>query len=84
VFDNFGEFVARLDMGWDDWLVGVQYDGIQHWTDPHERTKDIDQHAELAALGWRIIRVGADMLRYRQMTIVARTQTALRAAGAPV
>lgn len=84
VFNNFGEFVARLDMGWDDWLVGVQYDGIQHWTDPHERTKDIDQHAELAALGWRIIRVGADMLRYRQMTIVARTQAALRAAGAPV
>jgi very-short-patch-repair endonuclease len=84
VFDNFGEFVARIDMGWDDWLVGVQYDGIQHWTDPRRRTRDIDQHAELEALGWRIVRVSADMLRYRQATIVARTCAALRAAGAPV
>jgi hypothetical protein len=84
VFDTLGWFVARIDMGWDDWLVGVQYDGIQHWTDPSRRTKDIDQHAELDALGWRIVRVGADMLRYRQATIVARTRAALRAAGAPV
>jgi very-short-patch-repair endonuclease len=84
VFDNFGEFVARLDMGWDDWRVGVQYDGEQHWTDPKRRTRDIDQHAELDALGWRIVRVGADMLRYRPATIVARTRAALRAAGAQV
>jgi hypothetical protein len=84
VFDNFGEFVARLDMGWDDWRVGVQYDGEQHWTDPRRRTRDIEQQHELQALGWRIIRVGADMLHYRPATIVARTRAALRAAGAPV
>jgi hypothetical protein len=36
------------------------------------------------ALGWRIVRVSSDMLRYRQATIVERTRTALRAAGAPV
>jgi hypothetical protein len=84
VFDDFGEFVARLDMGWDDWRVGVQYDGEQHWTNPRRRTRDIDQDAELQALGWRIIRVSADMLRHRQATIVARTRAALCAAGAPV
>jgi hypothetical protein len=84
VFDNFGEFVARLDMGWDDWLVGVQYDGEQHWTDPRRRARDIEQDAELQALDWRIIRVNADLLRYRPATIVARTRAALCAAGAPV
>jgi hypothetical protein len=83
VFDRFGEFVGRIDMGWDDWLVGVEYDGIQHWTDPAVRTRDIDKQAEYEALGWRIIRVSADMLRYRPNTIVARTRAALRAAGAP-
>jgi hypothetical protein len=84
VFDGFGGFVHRIDMGWDDWRVGVEYDGIQHWTDPDVRNRDIDWQAELEALGWRIVRVSADMLRYRQATIVERTRTALRAAGAPV
>ena len=84
VFDTFGEFVRRIDMGWDSWMVGVEYDGAQHWTDPAIRSHDIDTQARLEALGWRIIRVGADMLRYRPNTIVARTRAALRAAGAPV
>jgi hypothetical protein len=84
VFDNFGIFVRRIDMGWDDWLVGVEYDGQQHWTDPEIRARDIEQQAKLESLGWRIIRVSADMLRLRPFIIVERTRDALRAAGAPV
>jgi len=83
VFDEFGEFVHRIDMGWVDCKVGVEYDGAQHWTDPDVRARDIETQAVLEALGWRIIRVGNDMVRYRPNTIVARTRTALRAAGAP-
>jgi hypothetical protein len=82
VFDGFGGFVHRIDMGWDEWRVGVEYDGVQHWTDPDVRNRDIDWQAEAEALGWRIVRVSSDMLRYRQATIVDRTRTALRAAGA--
>jgi very-short-patch-repair endonuclease len=84
VCDRFGEFVHRIDMGWDDWKVGVEYDGAQHWTDPDVRANDIETQAILEALGWRIIRVGNNMVRYRPNTIVARTRAALRAAGAPV
>jgi very-short-patch-repair endonuclease len=83
IFDKFGGFVHRTDMGWDDWLVAVEYDGIQHWADPGVRTNDIDWQAEAEDLGWRVVRVSADMLRYRQATIVRRTRMALRAAGAP-
>ena len=64
--------------------IGVEYDGAQHWTDPAIRSHDIEAQARLEALGWRIIRVSADMLRYRPHTIVERTRAALRAAGAPV
>jgi hypothetical protein len=84
VCDSFGEFVHRIDMGWDDWRVGVEYDGAQHWTDPDVRTRDIETQAVLETLGWRIIRVGNDMVRYRPNSIVARTRAAMRAAGAPV
>ncbi|MHC9291609.1 hypothetical protein ACRCUN_04035 [Mycobacterium sp. LTG2003] len=83
VFGHWGELVGRIDMGWPDWKVGVQYDGIQHWTDPRQRTKDIDQDAEYRELGWTIVRVGNDLLRYRQRAIIARTRAALRGAGAP-
>jgi Protein of unknown function (DUF559) len=84
VFDGFGMFVGRIDMGWDEWKVGVEYDGEQHWTNPQIRAGDIERQARLEALGWRIIRVSADMLRDRPYIIVERTRDALRAAGAPV
>jgi very-short-patch-repair endonuclease len=81
VYDRFGDHVGRIDMGWNQWKVGVEYDGEQHWTDPARRTRDIDRLAELEALGWRIIRVSAEMLRCRPHTIVERTRAALHAAG---
>lgn len=84
VFNRYNRHVGRIDMGWDEWLVGVEYDGIQHWADPEIRAIDIDKQAEFQALGWRIIRVGSDMIRYRPHVIVQRVRAALQAAGAPV
>lgn len=81
VYDRQGCFVARLDIAWPQWKVAVEYDGVQHWTDGRQRTRDIDRHAELEALGWRIVRVGADMLRNRPRVILERTRRALTAAG---
>ncbi|MGA5463297.1 DUF559 domain-containing protein [Mycobacterium sp. NPDC050041] len=81
VYDRQGCFVARLDIAWPQWKVAVEYDGVQHWTDGRQRTRDIDRHAELEALGWRIVRVGADMLRNRPRVILQRTRRALTAAG---
>ncbi|MGH8115498.1 MAG: endonuclease domain-containing protein [Rhodanobacteraceae bacterium] len=82
VYDGFGEPFARIDLGYEEWKVGIEYDGAQHWTDPLQRAYDIDRYAELAALGWLIIRVSADMLSYRPEVIVARVCAALREVGA--
>lgn len=82
VGDFVGRKHARIDMGYDEFKVGVEYEGAQHWTDPAVRANDIDRYAELAAQGWIIIRVSSDMLRYRPHTIVARTCEALRIRGA--
>ncbi|MED5815584.1 hypothetical protein VST63_24760 [Mycolicibacterium sp. 050232] len=80
---NFGaRRSARIDMGYSQFKVGVEYEGVQHWTDPRVRANDIDRYAELAAQGWIIIRVSADMLRHRPHVIVARTCEALRVRGA--
>ncbi|WP_197374748.1 endonuclease domain-containing protein [Mycolicibacterium baixiangningiae] len=81
VYDH-DDFVARIDMGYPRWQVGVEYDGPQHWTDPRVRDRDLERRARLAALGWRIVHVNAEMLRYRPAVIVGRTQAALADARA--
>jgi Protein of unknown function (DUF559) len=82
VVDRFNYPFARLDMGYREWKVAIEFDGAQHWTDPAQRTADIDRYAELAALGWLIIRVSSDLLRHRPEVVVARVCVALRQAGA--
>ncbi len=59
----------RIDLGYEEFKVGVEYDGMHHWTDPRQHRRDIDRLAELLARGWLIIRVSADMLRYRPEVI---------------
>ncbi|MFE6924187.1 DUF559 domain-containing protein [Nocardia sp. NPDC057663] len=81
VRDHGGEFLARLDMGWERWQVAVEYDGAQHWTDTAQRTKDIDRLAILAEHGWLIVRVGADLLRNRPYIVIDRVLAALNAHG---
>jgi hypothetical protein len=81
VLTQWGTVLARLDMGWEEWKVGVEFDGAQHWTDPGQRTWDIDRLAELEARGWTIVRVSADLLRNRPAVVVARARAALLDAG---
>jgi hypothetical protein len=77
-------WMARIDMGWEEWKVGVEFDGAQHWTDPARRTWDIDRLAELESRDWTIIRVRADLIRNRTGVVVGRARSALVAAGYPL
>ncbi|HKI43103.1 MAG TPA: DUF559 domain-containing protein [Mycobacterium sp.] len=81
VFDDYGDFVARIDMGYEELRVGIEYDGPQHWTDAEQRDRDIDRYSALLDLGWVIIRVSSDLIRYRLGTFVARVVAAMQAAG---
>src|SRR5271166_21622 len=81
VYDEYGDFVARVDMGYEEFRVGIEYDGPQHWTDPEGRDRDIDRSSALLDLGWTIIRVGSNLLRYREGTFVARVFDAMLAVG---
>jgi hypothetical protein len=81
IFGRFGEFLARVDMAYEDVKVAIEYDGPQHWEDPAVRQGDIDKQYELTTLEWFIIRVSRDLLKYRRPTYVHRVQTALRERG---
>jgi len=81
--DEFGHAFIRVDMGWREWKVAVEYDGVQHWANRYQRSWDIERIALLEAMGWTVIRVSAEMLS-RPHIIVERVRAKLRAAGCPV
>jgi hypothetical protein len=43
-----------LDMGWEDIMLAVEYDGEQHWTDPWQFAKDVDRQEYVARVGWTV------------------------------
>lgn len=71
----------RVDMGWPEWKVGVEYDGSQHWRDPLQHRGDIERLEFFADEHWRIVRVVADHVRWDPHGIVVRAAKALSDAG---
>jgi Protein of unknown function (DUF559) len=78
---EFRDLHIRIDMGWREWKVAVEYDGIQHWENRYQRSWDIERIALLEAAGWAVIRVSAEMLS-RPDAIVERVKAKLRERGA--
>jgi hypothetical protein len=77
VRDAAGRVRYRLDMGWPDLMVAVEYDGEHHWTDHAQRARDIERWEFLAAAGWTIIRVSWSQLRDQPDVMVRRVAAAL-------
>lgn len=80
---EFQDLHIRVDMGWREWKVAVEYDGIQHWEDRYQRSWDIERIALLEAAGWSVVRVSAEMLS-RPDVIVERVASKLLERGACV
>lgn len=73
----------RVDMGWREWKVAVEYDGVHHWADAAQRAWDIERIALLEAEGWAVVRVSAAML-VRPELVVERVRCKLRAGGCAI
>jgi len=57
VLDDRGVPIAFLDMGWEDIMVAVEYDGDQHRKDRKRYVWDIRRQAFVERKGWIDIRV---------------------------
>lgn len=62
-----------LDMGWEEFMVAVEYDGEQHRTDLQQYRGDVARSEYIDGLGWRRIRVLAG---HRSGDIVRRVELA--------
>jgi hypothetical protein len=74
VITSDGAQVYYLDMGWEELMVAVEYDGEHHRLDRWQYTKDVRRRETLDRLGWIVIRViAAD----RPAGVVRRVRDAL-------
>ncbi len=70
--------VAYLDLGWEEHLVAVEYDGDQHRTDRRQYVKDLQRIEMLERMGWIVVRVVAED---GPGNIVRRVRAALEASS---
>lgn len=82
VFDEKGRIVAKVDMGWEDLKVGVQYDGRQHQTDRQRYIQDLKVNRALEQQRWAMVRVIAEDRLGDSLARVARTLEARRRSAA--
>lgn len=70
--------VAYLDLGWEEHMVAVEYDGDHHRTDRRQYVKDIRRLEMLERMGWIIVRVVAED---HPADIIRRVRRALAASS---
>ena len=83
VLDGYGLLVAIIDMGWPQYLVGVDFEGAHHWTNPKSRTWDVERYHLLTELGWTDIRLTSGILHNTPQRFLDRVGAALIARGCP-
>ncbi|WP_052460579.1 endonuclease domain-containing protein [Microbacterium gorillae] len=81
VFDAHGTFIARLDLAFPRWRVGVEFDGRQHADDAAQFQRDADRWDDIRDAGWVLVRVLNHHLTGDGPGVVARVSRALWAAG---
>ncbi|MBO0683460.1 MAG: DUF559 domain-containing protein [Candidatus Dormibacteraeota bacterium] len=76
VLDRTGRVVARLDLAYPAYRLGIEYDGDSHW-DPRAVRKDLRRQNALRALGWSLLRFTADDVVHNQVRLVKQVVAAL-------
>lgn len=80
VCNAFGQFVARVDLGYRRWKVAVEYVGQWHEHSAEQRARDRNRREALVALGWIVIEIYDKDLGQPE-TIPLRVVEALRLQG---
>ncbi|MCW2515132.1 MAG: hypothetical protein JWR11_4174 [Mycobacterium sp.] len=60
VYDEYGQLVAVIDMGWSDIKVGVDYDGEHHRMTRRQFDRDIRRFEGVTECGWVDVRITAE------------------------
>jgi hypothetical protein len=81
IIDGNGE-LRRVDFAWPDERVAVEYDGLDWHSGPDALRRDRRRTAALLDVGWVVVAIVFEDVRYRAWEFVARIDTQLRRARA--
>lgn len=73
----------RIDLAYQDWKVGVEFDGRHHVERIGQWQDDILRREELEASGWRFVIITASAMYADPLGVLQRIRDALALAGAP-
>jgi very-short-patch-repair endonuclease len=73
-----GRVVARLDLGWPEYRLGVEYDGLHHVGSSAQMGRDRKRHNDLLRAQWDVLYVTAERLRDDFDGIVAEVRAVMR------
>lgn len=77
VCDETGRYVRRIDMCWEEFKVGAEYDGEQHLTSRRQYALDVQVNRVLQRLDWHVVHVikedrGADIVEQVRAALLSR------------
>jgi hypothetical protein len=81
VVDGYGQ-LRRLDFAWPGQRVALEYDGVDWHSGPDAMRRDRARTAALMDVGWVVIAIVFEDVRYRGWEFVARVHSQLRRAQA--
>jgi hypothetical protein len=74
--------LRRIDFAWPEQRVAVEYDGVDWHSDPDAMRRDRRRRAALEDVGWVVISIVFEDVRYQAWEFVARIDAQLRRARA--
>ena len=74
--------LRRIDFAWPERRIAVEYDGVDWHSDPDAMRRDRRRRAALEDVGWAVISIVFEDVRYRAWEFVARIDAQLRHARA--
>ena len=77
-----GRVLARIDIAWPQWRVGVECDGYRYHSERRQLDRDTERQNRLVACGWTIVRVTWRQVLDEPEQTVALVHRILSAAGA--
>ena len=77
ILDGNGE-LRRVDFAWPEERVAVEYDGMDWHSGPEAMRHDRRRQAALQDVGWIVIAIVFEDVRYRAWDFVARIDLQLR------
>ncbi|MDL9945703.1 DUF559 domain-containing protein [Gordonia sp. ABSL11-1] len=82
VENESGHVYARIDLGYREPKIAIEYDGEDFHSTPEQRAHDAARDEQLRRDGWIVIRINAEQLRTAPWLIIIAIENALRSRGA--